>query len=800
MSDVHLKKLSQIDLRLQQIAEERSALLSERKTLVIQHEKTLAQDFNLYASPESKVELFLSYFKGRSDIYPFRWESKNGRSGYSPACWNEWQPKVCNKPKISCTECPNQKFKAYDHQAVYDHLKGHQTIGIYPLLKDDSTSLLAADFDKADWFGAVTAFADTCGSLNIPYLLERSRSGNGAHVWIFFSEKVTAQNARGLGNGLLRQTMDRYPSLSFDCFDRLFPNQDVMPEGGFGNLIALPLQASPRKQSNSVFIELDGVECKDQWQKLASVAKLSKQQLEERLSQLDEFIPLKPEQNITTKPWQSIHRIEQKKIDNCPKQLTLTLADQIYVPITNLPGQLTSTLKQVAAFSNPEFYKRQALRFSTLGVSRYICSAHMEGGYLILPRGCLANIEEILCQQGIELERSDKRFAGRNLDKIKFVGKLKSQQNKGVMTLAGNTNGVLVASTGFGKTVTALALVAKRKINTLILVHTRQLAEQWLERIKVFLTGAEVGCLLGGKDKLTYEVDVATYQSLVSKNGLEINLAIEKYGQILVDECHHVPASNFEILLKSSRAKYIYGFTATPKRQDGLDKLMHFQLGPVLYKAKATAHLFDQQVKATYTSTLFPAQWLLQETKPHISQVYKHLLMDVARNEKIVNSIKQAVDNQRSIMVLTERKEHIELLAGMITNKGVKVVELHGGISAKQRQKRIALLQDKKEETEAVVILATGKYVGEGFDLPHLDTLFLTLPIAWRGILAQYAGRIQREWSSKKYIEIYDYVDDFPMLKRMWKKREKGYKALGYKLDEPIENENITVKNQGFNF
>jgi len=787
MSDIYVKQLAQIDARLKALNEERFVLFNERKTIVANHEASLAKNFNLHASPEAKIELFLSYFKGRENIYPFRWESKNGRSGYSPACWNEWQPNICNKPKISCSECTNQKFKVPDHQAIYGHLKGTQTIGVYPLLTNNSTYLLAADFDKEDWFDAVTAFATTCESLKIPYLLERSRSGNGGHIWIFFLEAVTATDARRLGNGLLRKTMDLYPSLSFDCFDRLFPNQDVMPEGGFGNLIALPLQFEPRKYNNSVFINKEGIAYNDQWAILAATTKLSKEQLQQHLKELDDYAQITSEEFTKVEPWQKLERLENVEIAGCPQQLTLTLADQLYIPIIDLPGKLTSTLKQCAVFSNPEFYKRQALRLSTIGTSRYICAAHIENGYLILPRGCLSDVIKILSNQEIKLERSDKRFDGTQLSKIKFTGKLKSQQKKAVHALFEQTNGVFVASTGFGKTVTGLALIAKRKVNTLILVHNRQLADQWLERIKVFLTNVKVGSLLGGKDKLTYEVDVATYQSLVSRNGLDIKPAIAKYGQILIDECHHLPASNYDSLIKSVDAKFIHGLTATPKRQDGLEKLMHYQLGPVVYKAATTASGFEQHVKVTQTATRFPPEWLVTETKPHISQVYKHLLCDQARNEMIVKGIKQSVDDDGQVMVLTERKEHIELLAQMIANEGMKVVELHGGISTKQRQERIAFLSaqgEKIDECDPVVILATGKYVGEGFDLPHLDTLFITLPIAWKGILAQYAGRIQREWSNKKVIQVYDYVDDFSMLKRMWKKREKGYKALGYKFDD----------------
>ena len=486
MPENYINKLTQIDSRLQLINEERLVLLKDRQALITQHEAELAQNFNLYASPESKIDLFLSYFKGRNDVYPFRWASKNGRRVYSPACWNEWQPKICNKPKISCTECNNQNFKIPDYQAVYGHLKGIQTIGIYPLLSDNSTFVLAADFDKNDWFKAVVAFSLTCDSLSIPHLLERSRSGNGGHVWIFFSQAVAASDARRLGNALLRKTMDRYQSLSFDCFDRLFPNQDIMPEGGFGNLIALPLQLEPRKHNNSVFINNAGIPYNDQWAILAGTEKVSESQLQSTLTQLNAHIETISGDIEKNEPWKKLNSNETIKISDCPSTLTLTLADQLYVPIANLPGKLTAKLKHCVVFSNPEFYKRQALRLSTIGTSRYICAAHIENGYLILPRGCLTEVSRIISEQKIEIEYTDKRFSGNQLEKIKFTGKLNSQHKKAVDALLSQTNGVFVASTGFGKTVTGLALIAKRKVNILILVHNRQLAEQWLERIKYF--------------------------------------------------------------------------------------------------------------------------------------------------------------------------------------------------------------------------------------------------------------------------------------------------------------------------
>ncbi len=782
MSSSQKERLSQIDNRLRQLVEEKEILINERNKILAEQEIELAKHFNQHVSPEAKIDLFISYFKGRSDVYPFRWESKNARSGYSPACWNEWKPKICNKPRVSCTECSNQNFKQYDQQSIFDHLKGNQTIGIYPLLEDNTTHILAADFDKQDWIESVHAFSEACEFYQVHHIVEKSRSGNGGHVWIFFAQSVEASKARKLGNALLTKAMEMYPALSFTCFDRLFPNQDVMPEGGFGNLIALPLQLTPRKQGNSIFIDSSGTAYKDQWAKLASIKKIDSKQLDDLLDKVS-LLDDKISDELTDAPWKKLSHINSDSITNCPEEITLVIADQLYIPIDKLPGKLTSILKHLAVFSNPEFFKRQALRLSTIGIPRYICPAHIEGKHLILPRGCLQDVESKLSEKNILVTQDDKRFVGDKLIKVKFTGKLKSQQNKAVNALLASTIGILEASTGFGKTVTALSLIAKRKVNTLILVHSRQLADQWLERIKVFIKDVEVGSLLGGKEKLTYQIDVATYQSLVSRNGIDIKPYIEKYGQIIIDECHHLPASNYESLIKSCHAKFIHGFTATPKRQDGLEKLMMFQLGNIVYKGIKSTVMLNQQVIVTETSTNFPEKWLEPESKPHISQVYKHLVQCAERNQRIVNDIVAAVTDKRAVMVLTERKEHIELLSEMLTQAGLSVVELHGGISAKQRKERIAMLEANKDlANDKQVILATGKYVGEGFDMPYLDTLFITLPIAWKGILAQYAGRIGREWSNKHSVQVYDYLDNFPTLKRMFSKREKGYKALGYEV------------------
>lgn len=781
-------QLSQIDDRLTALEQEKAELLAKRHQLIESREKVFAASFNRFASEEAKVALFLSYFKGRPDVYPKRWTNREGKSGYSPHCANFWVGGVCLKRDAvpgKCKDCNHQAHVPYDEATIYSHLRGEIVAGIYPLLPDNKTHLLAFDFDKEDWFATVVALCGACDSFNIPYLVERSRSGNGGHVWLFFEEAIEASMVRKLGMGLLNKAMELYPELSFECFDRIFPNQDIMPQGGFGNLIALPLQKEARMLGNSSFIHPDGIRCADQWAKLASTARLSLDFVDELISKLDvDFGVASEPAEKGLKPWEHNAASRSKglddKIEGCPAEIIITLADQIYIPIDQLPGKLTSTLKHLAVFSNPEFYKKQALGFSTNGISKLVWSSHIEGNFLHLPRGVFAAVKTLIEQQEIAMTIQDNRESGDKLVGIKFTGKLKSEQSKAVNTLKEDFNGVLEAATGFGKTVVALALIAKRKVSTLILVHNKNLAEQWQQRAAVFLTGVNVGFLFGGKNKLSGEVDIATYQSLVGKHDKEINPAFYNYGQIIVDECHHLSAATYTHLLNSTEATYIHGITATPKRADGLEKLMHYQLGPVVYKAKSAAKSFEQVAIIKDTATSFDSAWSDPATKPHISEVYKHLYTDQNRNQLICSDICEAVQADHSVMVLTERKEHITLLAELLGEQNIEVVELHGSIAAKKRKERIEYIQTN--EGKRFVILATGKYVGEGFDLPYLDTLFITLPIAWRGILAQYAGRIQREWSSKKQIRVFDYVDELPMLKRMWAKREKGYKALGYSL------------------
>lgn len=767
-SDTELKA---IETRLSELESERYLLLARRSALLDTSIVALRLSFS------QKIDIYMKLFRGRQDIYANRWQNKQGRSGYSVSCHNEWQQGKCNKPKVKCMGCVNQAFKSLNQQAIYDHLAGKYTFGLYPLLEDNRCWLLAVDFDKSDWKEAVTAFRKACAALNIPFSVERSRSGNGAHIWVFFESPVLAKDARQLGFILLDKAMDFHAGLSFESYDRLFPNQDVLPIGGFGNLIALPLQHTPRQQGNSVFIDTDFNPYFDQWAYLVSTEKLASKQLEMIISD-------KKDLKISSErePWALNYVEERDTISGCPAKLTLVLANRLYLNIVALPQALLARLKRIASFSNPVFFKTQALRFSTNGIPRFICLAEVGNVYLALPRGCIDEAYSLLENNAIEVVLDDKRKLGVCLKGLKFKGELRKDQKKAVAAIVKHDFGVLHAPTAFGKTVTAISLIHRRKVNTLILVHSRQLLDQWKDRLAVFLDGCEVGVIGGGKRKPTGQVDIATYQSLINRKDNSIDPILYDYGQVIIDECHHISAPNYERLINEVHAKYVLGITATPNRQDGHQPIIFMQAGPIRHVVVNESNKFIQKVRLSRLQSELPPELSDVDNRPHIADVYRWLMNDDKRNALIIADILSVVAQQRHPIVLTERREHAQLLGDLLSQKGIRFQLLRGAMSVKERDQAMAAL----DQTQ--VIVATGKYIGEGFDLPKLDTLFLVLPISWKGSLVQYVGRIQRQFEGKDKVIVFDYLDSsLPMLERMYKKRSKGYEALGYTVTEKAD-------------
>ncbi|MBI1878363.1 MAG: DEAD/DEAH box helicase family protein [Chloroflexi bacterium] len=751
---------------------------------------------------EAKIALFRSLFRGREDVYPKRFESlKTGKQGYAPVCRNEWVSGICEKPKIRCEDCRHRAFLPVTDNVVRNHLLGMDsqdrsgrdfTIGVYPMLLDESCWFLAADFDKASWQEDAGAFLETCRHFNVPAALERSRSGNGGHAWIFFSEPVPAALARKMGAFLLTQTMERRPEIGLDSYDRFFPSQDTLPRGGFGNLIALPLQKKPREQGHSLFLDENFVPYQDQWAFLSSLRRMNRQEVEAMAAEAEkqgEFlgirIPVTDESNDA--PWAappSRQHKNQPVIGPLPEQIDVVFGNQVYVPKADITPSLRNRLIRLAAFQNPEFYQAQAMRMSTFGKPRIISCCEDFPKHLGLPRGCLDELLNLFQSLQVKVRLTDQRFGGTPLE-LQFHGVLRAEQQQAADALLPHEIGVLSASTAFGKTVVAAYLMAQRQVNTLVIVHRRQLLDQWVEVLSQFLDLApkEIGQIGGGKHQPTEKIDVAMVQSLVRKG--VVDDIVGKYGYFIVDECHHISAVSFEQVVRQSKARYLTGLSATVVRKDGHHPIVFMQCGPIRYRVddrkQAEKRPFDHKVIVRPTTFHLPLH-LQNVPSPPIQEVYALLARDDKRNHLIIQDVIAAVQANRFPVLLTERREHLDLLASLLAQHIQNVIVMTGGMGKKQR-KQLAEQIASIPADQPRVIVATGRYLGEGFDDERLDTLFLALPISWRGTLTQYAGRLHRLNVAKKEVVIYDYVDfEVPMLAKMHARRRTGYKAIGYEI------------------
>ncbi len=521
---------------------------------------------------QGKIALFMSLFKGREDVYAKRWENKAGKSGYSPYCRNEWRKGVCQKPRMKCSDCSNKNYEPLSDAVIEAHLRGDIIAGIYPMLADETCAFLAIDFDETTWEKDVSALRAVCKELDIPVAVERSRSGKGAHVWIFFESPISSGLARKLGTAILTYAMNRRHEISFNSYDRLFPNQDTMPKGGFGNLIALPLQAIPRKSGNSVFVDELFLPYTDQWTYLGDIQKLSETSINTLVSKLctgNELGVLKVDTEEDSKPWICSRPTLTK--EDFPRRISLVKASMLYIEKQSISQRALNQLKRLSAFRNPDFYKSQALRLPTFNKPRIIACSEETEQYLGLPRGCATDVSDLLGRLNIQITWADETNRGRAI-KVEFNGTLRDEQQEAVSELIKHDEGVLAATTAFGKTVVAANLISQKKVNTLILVHRQQLLAQWITRLSQFLNIDEeptvveqkrgrkkkldlIGRLGAGKDQLSGIVDVAIMQSL-NYAGV-VKDCVKNYGMIIVDECHHVPAFSFEQILKKSNAKFL---------------------------------------------------------------------------------------------------------------------------------------------------------------------------------------------------------------------------------------------------
>ena len=736
------------------------------------------------------ARFFYSLFHGRSDVYAKRAVMKNGKAGYFPVCENLWRYGVCPKAdrqKVKCASCPNRSWAPLNQRALMAHLTGEKSdgsdvIGIYPLLPDDTCRFLVFDFDD--------------------------HKASPGTVWQEdFDAPIPAELARRFGSALLTKGAESVNLKDFKTYDRMLPAQEHLPEGGLGNLIALPLQGQALRQGNSAFVDESRNAYPDQWEYLKSVQRISKEFIERKtaLWSADGELGTLSKIEDTEKPWKKSSQAFHS--EDAGQPLSITLANGIYIDTAGLKPRLQNALRRLAAYSNPEFYKKKALGFSTRNIPRIVFCGEDVGNYIHLPRGCAEKLTAQLDSVGIPYTVSDERQTGREI-KADFKGTLYPQQADAAAKILEHDTGVLCAATAFGKTAVGAYLIAQRKVNTLVLVHNSEIMKNWVEDFEKFLQIDEdlpeyitpkgrrkkrksvIGTLSGGRNTLGGILDVAMITSL--GQGDDVNPLIKNYGMVIMDECHHAGAAIAEDVLNAVSAKYVYGLTATPKRDDGQEQKIFMQLGPIRYRYTAKDRAAAQNVQH-FVYPRFTRLFAPNANKLSYNQARRVVVDSTVRNELILTDVVSCLQAGRTPLVLTKEKEHAAFLYAQLKPKANHTFLLQGGSSARQKEDLRAEMR-AVPPNESVVLVAIGQYIGEGFNFPRLDTMMLTMPISWQGNVEQYAGRLHRDYEGKRDVIIYDYVDaHIRVLESMYYKRLRTYRRIGYEILAAPNEEKQTV-------
>ena len=806
-------EITQLKNRIEILEKENQYLKSLLKDAGIHYGQRV--HFNVDHISYEQARLFFSYFWGRTDVYAKRYENKKTvSSGYFPQCRNFWRYGVCPKTerkKVQCKDCENKSWMKLGGTQIEAHLKGKaedgsDVIGVYPLFSDGTCRFLVFDFDHhgalnddlgfdekdLQWIDEVNALRTICKKFDVPVLVERSRSGKGAHVWIFFEKAIEASLARRFGFALLEKGAEFVNLTSFRFYDRMLPAQDELKAGSLGNLIALPLQGKAVRKGNSVFVDENWMTYADQWKALTDTKKISEATVNAFLNNWT------AEKNAAIagqdKPWDREKGFQLSDVDGV---MNVTLADCIYINKTNLKPRLQNQIRRLAAISNPSYFKNHAMGLSNFNHSRYIYMGYDDSDYICIPRGILEELVTKVEDAGLELNVEDHRCQGRSIN-VTFTGKLREEQVKAVESVAAEDMGIISAATAFGKTVVCSNIIASKKVNTLILLESSALIEQWQNALETFLgideplpeyvtpTGrvkqrkSVVGLIHGPKDTSTGIIDIAMVGSLKKKG--EFHERLKSYGMLIVDECHHSASDTMSEVLMEVNAKYVYGVTATPFRGDGLEKINNMLLGPVRFqytaKERAEAQGIEHIVIPRFTRVINPHG----RDGIHVNDAYEIIRESKIRNEQICDDIRACIANGRTPVVLSRYKEHAEAIYNAVKNDADKVFLLTGDLTKKQ-QRVVRTEMETVQDSESMILIATGQLIGEGFDFPRLDTLIMATPVAWKGLVEQYAGRLNRDYEGKKNVVIYDYIDsNLRVFDNMYAKRLKAYKRIGYSL------------------
>ena len=768
-------------------------------------------------------DFFMMFCRGRKDVYDLRYTNpKTGKNGYYSQCFNRWDRgcHIQKKDGVRCKDCELRAYKPVTLPLIKAHMNGtdpngNDVVAIYPMLENNLCQLLVFDFDNHakgaeqedyaniddGWKEEINALRRICKNLDVDAVVERSRSGRGAHLWIFFKEMVPARLARRFGFALLEKGAESVNLKSFKYYDRMIPTQDALPEGGLGNVIALPLQGMALKSGNSAFIDENWNAYEDQLNVLAGTRRLTRQGIEDYLSLWYSTGSIS-EDNGTDAPWDKNSEIEAGSVKGVVR---IVLADRIYIDSTGMSNKTKRQLRRMATFSNKQYFQNQAMDMPNYDESRFIYLGSDEGKYIVLPRGLREEILKKFDNAGISYKIEDKRTKGQELN-ISFRGELRESQIPAVETMLENETGILHAATAFGKTVVCCDMIARRGISTLILVDRADLMNQWIKRLEEFLdideelpeyqtkTGRTrkrkslIGNLQGAHDTLTGIVDVAMIRSLKKKDGFHPKL--KEYAQVYFDECHHAASDSAIEVLQEINAKYVYGVTATPKRGDGKEKINEFLLGPIRYRFTAKDRAEEQNINhlvyPRFTRTVKPHH--LSKT-PYGNDAYELIRNNDVRDEQIIRDVADCVQAGRTPVVLTKYVDHAKKLSERLKTYADRLILLTGANGTKARRAQVEEL-NKVDNSDSLILVGTGSLLGEGFDFPRLDTLFMATPVSGENVVEQYVGRLNRDYDGKENVIVYDYVDShIPKFDKMYSARMKAYKKIGYELCVNMDGE-----------